>query len=340
MFMEDVVGGRPIFAFPGAQGGFRVRYGRARNTGLASVGVHPATMEILGGFLAVGVQMRTERPGKAGIVTAVDWIEPPVVRMMDGSVVRIDNPSEARAVKDRIDRVLFLGDLLVGYGEFLENNRTLIPSGFVEEWWGQLLSEKLKTVEASGTVPRFSISQERLHSLARNPFSTKPSARDALEISGSLGIPLHPIYTFFWDAIKPIELQYLRERILEFSRPSEDTILLPNDTMLKSLLERLCLTHRVQGDSIRIGQDETLILRTILRPENQERVHADYNTLERLRVLAGFPVKSKAPNYVGARMGRPEKAKERVMTPKVHCLFPTGQFGGMRRDIVEASHKL
>jgi len=40
-------------------------------------------------------------------------------------------------------------------------------------------------------------------------------------------------------------------------------------------------------------------------------------------------VKSKAPNYVGARMGRPEKAKERVMTPKVHCLFPTGQFGGI-----------
>ncbi len=340
MFMEDVVGGRPIFAFPGAQGGFRVRYGRSRNTGLASVGVHPATMEILGGFLAVGVQMRTERPGKAGIVTAVDSIEPPVVRMMDGSVVRIDNPSEARAVKDRIDRVLFLGDLLVGYGEFLENNRTLIPSGFVEEWWGQLLSEKLKTVEASGTVPRFSISQERLHSLARNPFSTKPSARDALEISGSLGIPLHPIYTFFWDAIKPIELQYLRERILEFSRPSEDTILLPNDTMLKSLLERLCLPHRVQGDSIRIGQDETLILRTIVRPENQERVPDASNTLERLSVLAGFPVKSKAPNYVGARMGRPEKAKERVMTPKVHCLFPTGQFGGMRRDIVEASHKL
>src|SRR5207245_9396861 len=133
MFMEDVVGGRPIFAFPGAQGGFRVRYGRSRNTGLASVGVHPATMEILGGFLAVGVQMRTERPGKAGIVTAVDWIEPPVVRMMEGSVVRIDKPSEARVVKDRIDQLLFLGDLLVGYGELLGTNPTLITSGVVEE---------------------------------------------------------------------------------------------------------------------------------------------------------------------------------------------------------------
>src|SRR5438105_9494933 len=110
--------------------------------------------------------MRTERPGKAGIVTAVDSIEPPVVRMMDGSVVRIDNPSEARAVKDRIDRILFLGDLMVGYGEFLENNRTLVPSGFVEEWWSQLLAEKLKTFEDDSRVPPLSIPQERLHSLA------------------------------------------------------------------------------------------------------------------------------------------------------------------------------
>src|SRR3989442_15634468 len=123
MFMQDVVGGSPIFAFRGAQGGFRVRYGRSRNTGLASVGVLAATMEILGGFLAVGVQMRTERPGKAGIVTAVDSIEPPVVRMMDGSVVGIDNPREGRAVKDRIDRILFLGDLMAGCGHVLEKNR-------------------------------------------------------------------------------------------------------------------------------------------------------------------------------------------------------------------------
>src|SRR5438128_1482748 len=213
MFMEDVVGGRPIFAFPGAQGGFRVRYGRSRNTGLASVGVHPATMEILGGFLAVGVQMRTERPGKAGIVTAV-------------------------------------------------------------------------------------------------------------------------------DSIKPEELQYLRERISELSEPSEATIFLPNDTKIKSLLERLCLPHRVQGESVKIGEDETLVLRSMLKPEDREPVHDGSNNLERISLLAGFPVMSKAPNYVGARMGRPEKAKERVMTPKVHCLFPTGQFGGMRRDIVEASRKL
>src|SRR5712664_4777245 len=230
---------------------------------MASVGVHPATMEVLGGFLAVGVQMRLESPGKAGIVNAVDSIEPPVVKLFDGSVMRIDSPQEAKALRDKIQKILFLGDLIVGYGEFLENNRALVPSGFVEEWWGQLLAEKLKTLEAAGIVPPLSIPPERLQNLATNPLSTKPSAIDALEISQSLNIPLHPFYTFFWDAIKPEELQYLRERISELSEPSEATILLPNDTKIKSLLERLCLPHRVQGESVRIGEDETLILRSM-----------------------------------------------------------------------------
>src|SRR5438046_5154145 len=87
MFMEDVVGGRPIFAFPSTPGGFRIRYGRARHTGLASVGVHPGTMEILGGFVAVGVEMRTARPGKAGVGAAVDSVVLPVDRVTVGCVV-------------------------------------------------------------------------------------------------------------------------------------------------------------------------------------------------------------------------------------------------------------
>ena len=339
MFMEDVVGGRPIFAFPGTPGGFRVRYGRARNTGLASVGVHPATMEILGGFLAVGVQMRTERPGKAGIVTAVDSIEPPIIELNDGTVVRVESPSEARSIKNRIRRILFLGDLLVGYGEFLENNRTLVASGFVEEWWGGLLSEKLEGPALSETIASLLTSLDHLQLLAHNPLSVRPNAKEAVEISRALGVPLHPFFTYFWDMIKPDELRNFRSTILEFSKASQASITLPNEETTKIYLEKICIPHRIEGSIIRIMEDEALILRAILNPE-LEWINDDSNTLEKLSQLAGFPIKNKAPNFVGARMGRPEKAKERVMTPKVHCIFPTGQFGGTRRDIVEASRKL
>ncbi|MFQ5998690.1 MAG: DNA polymerase II large subunit, partial [Candidatus Bathyarchaeia archaeon] len=137
-YLQDIIGGRPVFSFPSSSqygGRFRLRYGRSRNTGLASVGVHPATMAIVGDFIAVGTQLRLEMPGKAGIVSAVDTIEPPIVRLKDGSVVRVESVEAAVKLRGDVDRILFLGDILVAYAEFLENDKPLLPSSYVEEWW-------------------------------------------------------------------------------------------------------------------------------------------------------------------------------------------------------------
>src|SRR2546422_1728404 len=49
MFMEDVVGGRPIFAFPGQLGGGRIRIRPARQPGLSALGLHPRATERPGG---------------------------------------------------------------------------------------------------------------------------------------------------------------------------------------------------------------------------------------------------------------------------------------------------
>ena len=64
-FMGDVIAGRPVFGEPREPGGFRLRYGRSRATGLAAAGLNPVTMEAMGGFLSVGTQMKIEGPGKA-----------------------------------------------------------------------------------------------------------------------------------------------------------------------------------------------------------------------------------------------------------------------------------
>ena len=140
--MDDVIAGRPIFAFPSRRGGFRLRYGRSRNTGLSAVGIHPATMYVLESFLAAGTQMRLELPGKGCVTLPVDTIEPPVVLLKDNSVVRVtlENFSE---VKGKIQKILFLGDILISFGDFLYSNKTLPPSGYVEEWWAKDLQVAL-----------------------------------------------------------------------------------------------------------------------------------------------------------------------------------------------------
>ena len=94
------------------KGGFRLRLGRSRNTGFAAAGLHPATMHILGDFLAVGNQMKTERPGKAAGIVPVDSIEGPTVRLKDGSVLRVDDAALAREIVLKIEKILDVGEIL------------------------------------------------------------------------------------------------------------------------------------------------------------------------------------------------------------------------------------
>ena len=40
-------------------------------------------------------------------------------------------------VKGKIQKILFLGDILISFGDFLYSNKALPPSGYVEEWWAK-----------------------------------------------------------------------------------------------------------------------------------------------------------------------------------------------------------
>lgn len=344
MFMEDVVGGRPIFCFPTMLGGFRLRYGRARTTGHAALGIHPATMIVLKNFIATGTQLRVEKPGKAGVVGPVETIEPPIVKLKDGSVVRVDSVAKAESLTDAIDRILFLGDLLVGFGEFLENNRQLVPSGFVEEWWAQLLNRAVY-LQSSGfeeVQSRTGIEQQRIQLLIERPLQVKPDAVEALAISQALGVPVHPRFTYFWESISAREVDYLRgwmkRGTVKFDeRGRAVQIVLEVDAAGKRILDDVCVPHTMSDGKVVIN-DDALILYACLNPDAQaEGTGENASAIQRIEQLSSLTVKTKAGTYVGARMGRPEKAKQREMRPAVHCLFPIGLAGGSRRSIGEAA---
>ena len=69
-------------------------------------------------FLAAGTQLRLEGPGKGGITVPVDSIEPPVVRLKNGSVVRV-TLENFNSINKMIDKILFLGDILIDLGLFV-----------------------------------------------------------------------------------------------------------------------------------------------------------------------------------------------------------------------------
>ncbi len=134
-FMEDIIAGRPVFGEPSRPGGFRLRYGRTRATGLAAGALSPVSMEALGKFIAVGTQMKIERPGKACAVTPSDELQGPCVLLRDGRFGRIDFVTEWREVSESVGTIWDNGELMIGYGEFLENNKNLVPSAYNRDWW-------------------------------------------------------------------------------------------------------------------------------------------------------------------------------------------------------------
>ncbi len=140
--MREVITGRSVLSMPKKLGGFRLRYGRACNTGFAAVGVHPALGEILDHTIVVGTQIKIDIPGKGATVAFVDSIDTPIVRLKNGNVVKIRDVKHGIEIKNEIEKILHLGDILISFGDFLENNAQLIPTGYVEEFWIEELKQK------------------------------------------------------------------------------------------------------------------------------------------------------------------------------------------------------
>ncbi len=349
--LDEVIAGRPVLSTPDRPGGFRLRYGRSRNTGLAAVGVHPALMVLLHGFVAVGTQLKLEVPGKGGIAMPVDSIEPPVVMLKDGTVLRVETAEEARAIVRDVERILFLGDLLISYGDFLYSNKELLPSGYVEEWWAQ---EVKKAIEKrfGGDVSRASeavgVEERLLSSMLEKPLEVKPDAAAAVRISRALGVPLHPRYTYFWHLVRADDVLALRKwaKGAEVERDHDGVVCSIRgeaDARIKTILERLCIPHSVRGARLVVEGDDALALAVCLGLEDGRELEAsgdlEKDALKLVESLSGLRIRNKAPVFLGARMGRPEKAKKREMKPPVHVLFPIGLAGGPQRNVVEAAKK-
>jgi len=330
-YIADIIAGRPVFSYPSRMGGHRIRYGRSRNTGLAAGGFHPATMELMDRFVAIGTQLRTERPGKSTSICPVSSIEPPIVKLKSGDVIRVDTVKQARRIFPKIKRILFIGDILFGFGEFVENNHKLLPSGYVEEWWAVQLEEKLQEEENV---------KENLKEIINDPFNVIPKAEDALKISKKFEIPLHPKYTDFWGNLSIKELITLRNAFVKGYQKENNKIVLDNTPEIKKLLEKAFVIHNVKEEQIIFSRAMNTIYITIFNLDdshpkqfNEQGTFSDF-----FSELTSIEIKNKAPYYMGTRMGRPEKSQRKSMKG-VHTLFPLSTKVGNTR-LVEDAMKL
>jgi DNA polymerase II large subunit len=330
-FLRDLIAGRPVFSHPSRPGGFRLRYGRARNTGLAAAGINPASMVLLGEFMAAGTQIKVEQPGKAAAVAPVTSIEGPTVRLINGDLVRIDSAEEvlswmpvskdprtvATAIRAHVSKIIDLGEILISYGEFLENNRPLAPASYCYEWWAAEL------VQAGGDP----VGLEKI------------SSKEAINLSRKYGVPLHPAHTYLWHDISTEEFEHLAASVSSDGTMDSGKLILP--TTVKDILETLLVLHKVREGKIIIEDPDPLLLCLGIDPDGLKKTWEtlDGTPLEAANRFAGIPIMPRALTRIGCRMGRPEKSDKRLMKPPPHVLFPTSDAGGKSRSIQDAAKR-
>ena len=349
-YLQDLIAGRPVFSHPSETGGFRLRYGRARNHGHATAGVHPATMHLVDDFLATGTQAKTERPGKAAGIVPVDSIEGPTVRLANGDVRRVDDAEEALEIRNGVEKILDLGEYLVNYGEFVENNHSLAPAGYAVEWWIQEFAAAGAPVQAM----RDDVAVDLDH----------PTPEQALEWTGAYDAPLHPEYTYLYHDVSVDALDTLADALADGEvvaadgatrQPAPNTsgdselLIVENTPAVRDTLESLLVEHGQRSDSIEIPAwrplahalglgDERRRTWTLADLSVEAREYADgENAIRAVNELAPFEVRERAPTRIGNRMGRPEKSEERELSPAVHTLFPIGEAGGNQRAVGDAA---
>ncbi|MEA3254837.1 MAG: DNA polymerase II large subunit [Candidatus Altiarchaeota archaeon] len=322
-FMSEIVGGRPVFAAPSAKGAFRLRYGRSRISGIAAKSIHPATMILLDSFIATGTQLKVERPGKGCIATECDSIEAPMVKLKNGSVIRVGSSEEARSILGDVEEILFLGDMLISYGDFLQTNTALLPAGYCEEWWRQEVSKYPK-------IP------------------LNPGPEDAVQIAKQYSVPLHPKYVYCWEDLSVNELRELANWFVT-GKIVDNKLILRNEPAVKRILELLGVPHNLEHNSVVIeeylpltyplGIYDGAVFTVDDFLQKTRDLDGNLNGLDLIKLTSGIIIRPKVGTYLGVRMGRPEKAKERKMAPPVHSLFPIGLYGGKERSINTAAER-
>ncbi len=341
-YINDLVAGRPIFGHPSMSGGFRFRYGRGRVSGFSAVSLSPETMAIVDEFIAIGTQLKIEKPTKGCITTSCDCIEGPIVKLTNGSVKKITSVEEAKQIYFDVDEIIYLGDILFPFSDVLNRNADLIKPGYVQEWWNLELKEKTGGNEEG--VNCFNISFEK-----------------AVELSEKYKIPLHPDFIFYWTEISNAQFFSLIDWLAHSK--IDEKIILPygkNEQekfeIGKRALELLGVEHLVTIENVVLNENESKILlsnlgidvsilnkkcflKDFLKAKNFDKfnnLEKENSILEIVNSVSNFEIKNKAGDFIGARMGRPEKAKLRKLQGSPNFLFPVGSEGGRLRSVQTA----
>jgi len=301
-------------------------------------------MAVTDDFIATGTQLKIEKPTKGCVTTPCDEIDGPIVKFKDGSVRKMHDYDETKLLYKEIEEVIYLGDLLFPLGDVINRNAMLIKPGYVEEWWDlELESKNWKVVDC------FNIKLE-----------------EAIELSQKFDVALYPGYIYYWNQI---DYDFFLGFVdwFQHSRINNSKLIFPYNSSEKErfkigkrALELLGVEHDVTTENVVLNKINTqaLLINLGFDKDYSGELQFDFDfekikkeiddldfdnqkkegdkVLEIVNKLSKFKIKDKLGEFIGSRMGRPEKAKLRKLIGSPNILFPVASEGGRLRSVNEA----
>ncbi len=241
----------------------------------------------------------------------------------------------------------------------------MAPPGYCSEWWALEVKKALQNFAGGDKDQRYlpnnsrkdNLPLEKIERLLLNHFTEIPSWEEAKLLSENFLVPLHPAHTFYWKLITVPQLEqlvsWLRQGKLKKDESGARKIILPLfesepiHLSGKKVLEEAGVPHQV------VNKESVILWKNVAEPfafsfgfntqEDLEKLTLPKSALESsdglcaLNKISPVLIADKAGTFIGARMGRPEKAKMRALTGSPQVMFPVGEEGDRLRSFHSAS---
>ncbi len=321
-YLEGAAAGRPIFCYPSRFGGFRLRYGKTRTTGLMGTAIHPVTMYLLEEFPAIGSQLKLERPGKGTTITSCDEIDGPAILTKTG----VKYLSKIEEIPKDVIKILSLGDILITVGDFRKSGHPFVPVGFCEEWWQKLF---LKQISDEQNKEYENLDYKNL------------DVYTAIELSEKFSLPLHPKHIFYYAQLNKEDIALIKYTLENSNYGFENNklkeLILEHNLELENAFIKSIIPFEKKDKEIILNSNVAYALLKTFGAISKSQLPVEEDPLKILSFLAGFEIKDKGRTFIGARLGRPEAAKPRKMDGSPQGLFPISKLGGATRNINKAA---
>jgi DNA polymerase II large subunit len=276
------------------------------------------------------------------------------VLLQNGDLIQIN---DVKDIRSDVKKIIDLGEILIPFGEFIENNALLPDASYVYEWWVQELQQVVACIPTSYNTGDVGEADYRLQQKIDEDFGRHvdvhhPLPQEAFALAERYHVPLHPDYNLFWHDLPIDDVVKLTTYVKEHGKllvENEEQLLLPNNPNIKNILIELGALHKVREGSFLIDHYTYPLIRCCgldikqrqLAPTDRWTLPTTAETtLSYVSKLAGVQIRARGPFRIGTRMGRPEKASPRKMRPPPHVLFPLGDYGGNQRLVKTAAENV